>query len=128
VSEDLRERVRVLLERIDTAAFEAGMEECEHGSAERQEQTMERCKKHKAEVLALLSAPEPAEPGADMPVRAMVEEVDHLREALYTIANYDPDEVRRSGVTPTDMRDIARNALARSLATREEMEEADTDG
>jgi hypothetical protein len=59
VSEDIRERVRVLLERIDTAAFEAGREECEHGSAKRQDRAMERCKRHKAEVLALLSAPEP---------------------------------------------------------------------
>jgi hypothetical protein len=46
-------------------------------------------------------------------------EREALREALYTIASYDPDEVRRSGVTPTDVRDIARNALARALATPE---------
>jgi hypothetical protein len=123
VSEDLRERVDALTWAWETAML-ARLQHEDMG----RESLASIYRGYEKALSALLSAPEPAEPGADMPVRAMVEEVDHLREALYTIAFYDPDEVRRSGVTPTDMRDIARNALARSLATREEMEEADTDG
>lgn len=57
---ELRERARVLLRKIRGAEFRAGMEECEQGSARRQEKHQGDAQALADELLALLAPQEPS--------------------------------------------------------------------